>query len=182
MNPDGIHRSLLAGLLSHIGLKDVRESGKKGGARPPDYLGARQTRFVIFPGSALAKKQPNAIMSAELVETSRLFARMNAAIDPAWAEPIAGDLCKRSTASRTGRRSRAPSSPTSGSPCSACRSSRAARVQFSRIDAELARELFIRHALVDGEWDSHAGVRPRQPEAARRARASSRSAPAAATS
>ena len=61
-----------------------------------DYVGARQAKFVIFPGSTLAKRQPNAVMSAELVETSRLFARMNAAIDPAWAEPIAGDLAKRS--------------------------------------------------------------------------------------
>src|SRR4051794_27617667 len=98
VNPDGIHRSLLAGLLSHIGLKDLTASGNKGGARgarQSEYLGARQTRFVIFPGSTLAKKQPNAVMSAELVETSRLFARMNASIDPAWAEPIAGDLCKR---------------------------------------------------------------------------------------
>ncbi len=92
VNPDGIHRSLLAGLLSHIGLRDLQKK---------DYLGARQTRFVIFPGSALAAKkdgrgQPDAIMSAELVETSRLFARMNGKIDPAWAEPIAGDLLKRS--------------------------------------------------------------------------------------
>ncbi|MDQ1609790.1 MAG: ATP-dependent helicase HrpA, partial [Microbacteriaceae bacterium] len=90
VNPDGIHRSLLAGLLSHIGLKDATKATKLG-----EYIGARQARFVIFPGSTLAKKQPTAVMSAELVETSRLFARMNAAIDPAWAEAIAGDLCKR---------------------------------------------------------------------------------------
>ncbi|MEP6481793.1 MAG: ATP-dependent RNA helicase HrpA, partial [Rhodoglobus sp.] len=74
----GIHRSLLSGLLSQLGLKDAAKK---------DYVGARNTRFVIFPGSALAKKQPAAIMSAELVETSRLFARMNGSIDPAWAEP-----------------------------------------------------------------------------------------------
>ncbi|HEY5229724.1 MAG TPA: ATP-dependent RNA helicase HrpA, partial [Galbitalea sp.] len=85
-NPDGIHKSLLAGLLSQLGLKDTAKR---------DYQGARQVRFVLFPGSALFKKQPAAVMSAELVETSRLFARMNAAIDPAWAESIAGDLVKR---------------------------------------------------------------------------------------
>ena len=85
-NPDGIHKSLLAGLLSQLGLRDQAKR---------DYQGARQVRFVLFPGSALFKKQPAAVMSAELVETSRLFARMNAAIDPAWAEPIAGDLVKR---------------------------------------------------------------------------------------
>ncbi|WP_285116025.1 ATP-dependent RNA helicase HrpA [Leifsonia sp. fls2-241-R2A-40a] len=158
VNPDGIHRSLLAGLLSHIGLKDVRESGNKGGARgarSSEYLGARQTRFVIFPGSTLAKKQPNAVMSAELVETSRLFARMNAAIDPAWAEPIAGDLCKRQYSEPHWEKSQGAVVAYErvtlfGVPIIPRR-----RVQFSRIDAALARELFIRHALVDGEWDSH---------------------------
>ena len=86
-NPNGIHRALLAGLLSQLGIRDVAKK---------DYLGARQVRFSIFPGSALAKKQPAEVMSAELVETSRLFARTNAAIDLSWAEPIAGDLVKRS--------------------------------------------------------------------------------------
>ncbi|WP_158865137.1 ATP-dependent RNA helicase HrpA [Leifsonia sp. AG29] len=164
VNPDGIHRSLLAGLLSHIGLKDVRETGSgsrgagRGGVRGPrqaEYLGARQTRFVIFPGSALAKKQPNALMSAELVETSRLFARMNAAIDPAWAEQIAGDLCKRQYSEPHWEKSQGAVVAYErvtlfGVPIIPRR-----RVQYARIDAELSRELFIRHALVDGEWDSH---------------------------
>ena len=157
VNPDGIHRSLLAGLLSHIGLKDLRESGNKGGARTrqSEYLGARQARFVIFPGSTLAKKQPNALMSAELVETSRLFARMNAAIDPAWAEPIAGDLCKRQYSEPHWEKSQGSvvayeKVTLFGVPIIPRR-----RIQYSRIDAPLARELFIRHALVDGEWDSH---------------------------
>jgi len=164
VNPDGIHRSLLAGLLSHIGLKDLRESptgskssahGSARGPRSSEYLGARQTRFVIFPGSTLAKKQPNAVMSAELVETSRLFARMNAAIDPAWAEPIAGDLCKRQYSEphwEKGQGSVVAYERVTlfGVPIIPRR-----RVQYARIDAELSRELFIRHALVDGEWDSH---------------------------
>jgi len=157
INPDGIHRSLLAGLLSHIGLKDLRESGNKvsaRGQRQSEYLGARQTRFVIFPGSALAKKQPNAIMSAELVETSRLFARMNATIDPAWAEPIAGDLCKRQYSEPHWEKNQGAVVAYErvtlyGVPIIPRR-----RVQYARIDAELSRELFIRHALVDGEWDS----------------------------
>ncbi|MCI0156202.1 ATP-dependent RNA helicase HrpA [Leifsonia shinshuensis] len=157
IDPDGIHRSLLAGLLSHIGLKDLRESGNKGsarGQRQSEYLGARQTRFVIFPGSALAKKQPNAIMSAELVETSRLFARMNATIDPAWAEPIAGDLCKRQYSEPHWEKNQGAVVAYErvtlyGVPIIPRR-----RMQYARIDAELSRELFIRHALVDGEWDS----------------------------
>jgi ATP-dependent helicase HrpA len=144
-NPDGIHRSLLAGLLSHIGLRD---QAKK------DYVGARQSRFVIFPGSALAKKQPAAVMSAELVETSRLFARTNGTIDPAWAEPIAGDLAKRTYSEPHWSKSQGSVSAYErvtlyGVPIILKR-----RVQFSRIDPVYARELFIRHALVEGEWDS----------------------------
>jgi len=143
-NPDGIHRALLAGLLSQIGLKDTAKK---------DYVGSRQTRFVIFPGSALAKKQPNAIMSAELVETSRLFARTNGAIDPAWAEPIAGDLVKRSYSEPHWEKKQGSAVAWErvtlyGVPIIARR-----RVQFSRIDPQYARELFIRHALVEGEWD-----------------------------
>jgi len=166
VNPDGIHKSLLAGLLSHIGLKDATASGNKAGSgrgagsataragRNAEYLGARQTRFVIFPGSTLAKKQPNAVMSAELVETSRLFARMNASIDPAWAEPIAGDLVKRSYSEPHWEKSQGAvvayeRATLYGVPIIPRR-----RVQYSRIDPELSRELFIRHALVDGEWDS----------------------------
>jgi len=144
-NPDGIHRTLLSGLLSQIGLRD---QAKK------DFVGARQTRFVIFPGSALAKKQPAAIMSAELVETSRLFARVNGAIDPAWAEPIAGDLAKRTYSEPHWEKKQGSVVAWErvtlyGVPIIVKR-----RVQFSRIDPQYARELFIRHALVDGEWES----------------------------
>lgn len=143
-NPDGIHRTLLAGLLSQIGLRDLAKK---------DYVGARQTRFVIFPGSALAKKQPSAIMSAELVETSRLFARTNGAIDPAWAEPIAGDLAKRSYSEphwekKQGSVVAYERVTLYGVPIVPKR-----RVQFWNIDPTYARELFIRHALVEGEWD-----------------------------
>jgi ATP-dependent helicase HrpA len=144
VNPDGIHRSLLAGLLSHIGLRDAAKR---------DYVGARQARFVVFPGSALAKKQPAAVMSAELVETSRLFARSNAAIDAAWAEPIAGDLVKRSHSEphwekRQGSVVAYERVTLYGVPIVARR-----RIQFSRVDPGYARDLFIRHALVEGEWD-----------------------------
>ncbi|MGA1838898.1 ATP-dependent RNA helicase HrpA [Herbiconiux sp. 11R-BC] len=145
VNPDGIHKSILSGLLSQIGLRDLVKK---------DYAGARQTRFSIFPGSALAKKQPAAVMSAELVETSRLFARMNAAIDPAWAEALAGDLVKRHYSQprwekRQGAAVADERVTLFGVPIVAKR-----RVQFARIDPEYARELFIRHALVEGEWES----------------------------
>ncbi|MFB2554946.1 ATP-dependent RNA helicase HrpA [Herbiconiux liangxiaofengii] len=145
VNPDGIHKSILSGLLSQIGLRDLAKK---------DYAGARQTRFSIFPGSTLSKKQPAAVMSAELVETSRLFARMNAAIDPTWAEPLAGDLVKRNYSEPHWEKSQGAAVAYErvtlfGVPIVARR-----RVQFARIDPEYARELFIRHALVEGEWES----------------------------
>src|SRR5690606_21269983 len=80
----GIHRALMAGLLSQLGIRDETTKDKVK-LRRGEYVGTRQARFSIFPGSALAKKQPREVMSAELVETSRLFARMNAAVDLSWA-------------------------------------------------------------------------------------------------
>ena len=154
-NPTGIHRSILSGLLSQIGIKDVAKDRAKDRAKSKqgDYIGARQVRFTIFPGSALAKKQPPEIMSAELVETSRLFARMNAAIDLAWAEPLAGDLVKRSYGEPHWEKKQGAAVAYErvtlyGVPIVARR-----RIQFARVDPAYARELFIRHALVDGEWD-----------------------------
>ena len=141
---DAIHRSLLAGLLSHIGIKD---SDKR------DYVGARQRRFVLFPGSGLAKKQPAVVMAAELVETSRLFARTVAVIDPAWAEPLAGDLVKRQFGEPRWEKKQGAAVADErvtlfGVPIVSQR-----RVQLSRTDPAQARHLFIRHALVEGDWD-----------------------------
>ncbi|GAA4159225.1 ATP-dependent RNA helicase HrpA [Gryllotalpicola daejeonensis] len=144
VNPDGIHKSLLAGLLSHLGLRDLQKK---------DYAGARGTRFVIFPGSALAKKQPTALMSAELVETSRLFARVNAAIDPAWAEPIAGDaLLKRTYSEPHWEKNQGAAVAYERVTLFGVPIIERRRVQFARIDQAYARTLFLRHGLVDGEW------------------------------
>ncbi|MCI2959404.1 ATP-dependent RNA helicase HrpA [Agromyces atrinae] len=158
-NGDGVHRALLSGLLSHIGLRDepARSSatGGRGDRRTrAEYLGARGTKFALFPGSVLSKKPPGAVMSAELVETARLFARTNAAIDPAWAEPLAGSLAKRSFSAPRWEKNQGAAVADEkvmlyGIPIVPKR-----RVQLSRIDAGLARELFIRHALVQGEWDT----------------------------
>ncbi|MFC5500815.1 ATP-dependent RNA helicase HrpA [Lysinimonas soli] len=157
---DAIHKSLLAGLLSRIGLRDERvtktnpkEKAREGReSRSREYLGARNQRFAIFPGSALARKGPPAVMAAELVETSRLYARTAAAIDPAWAEPLAGDLVKRSYGEprwekRQGSAVADEKVTLYGVPIVPKR-----RLQLARIDPEQARELFIRHALVDGDW------------------------------
>ncbi|WP_165064917.1 ATP-dependent RNA helicase HrpA [Marisediminicola senii] len=144
VNPAGIHKSLLAGLLSQIGIKDVQKK---------DYIGARQVRFLIFPGSALAKKQPDAVMSSELVETSRLFARVNAAIDPAWAESLAGDLVKRSYSEPHWEKKQGAVVAHERVTLYGVPLVQRRPVQFSRVDPAYARELFIRHALVEGDWD-----------------------------
>lgn len=166
-NADRIHRALLAGLLSQIGLRDdaktssgrggsgtAREGERKGRRPQAEFIGARNARFVVFPGSALAKKPPSALMSSELVETSRLFARTNAAIDPAWAEHLAGPLAKRSFSEPRWERRQGSAVADEkvtlfGVPIIAKR-----RIQLSRVDLPLARELFIRHALVDEDWDT----------------------------
>ncbi|HWH96850.1 MAG TPA: ATP-dependent RNA helicase HrpA, partial [Pseudolysinimonas sp.] len=140
---DAIHRSLLAGLLSRLGMRDREKR---------DFLGARGQRFMVFPGSALAKKTPEFVMAAELVETSRLFARTVAAIDPAWAEKLAGDLAKRSYsephwAKKQGSAVAFERVTLFGLPIVARRT-----VQLGRIDPVEARELFLRHALIDGDW------------------------------
>ncbi|MGN6326424.1 ATP-dependent RNA helicase HrpA [Pseudolysinimonas sp.] len=151
VDPDAIHRALLSGLLSRIGLRDERAKAKDR-RTATEYLGSRQQRFAIFPGSSLAKKPPAAVMAAELVETSRLFARTVAAIDPAWAEPLAGELVKRSYSEprwekRQGSAVADERVTLFGVPIVPRR-----RIQLARIDPEQARELLIRHALVGGEW------------------------------
>jgi ATP-dependent helicase HrpA len=156
-DPHSVHVSLLAGLLSHIGVKDVVDRQRASDGRRPiqEYLGARNARFAVFPGSALAKKQPQWVMSAELVETSRLWARVNAKIEPGWVEPLAQHLVKRSYSEPHWEKDQGAVIALEkvtlyGVPLVVGR-----KVNYGRIDPELSRELFIRHALVQGEWDSH---------------------------
>jgi ATP-dependent helicase HrpA len=140
-----VHRSLLAGLLSHIGARDEQRR---------DYLGARGARFAVFPGSSLAKKQPRWVVAAELVETSRLFGRTCARIDPQWVEPLAQHLVKRQYSEPRWSRERASVVAVErvtlyGIPIVVGRS-----VDYGRIDPETSRDLFLRHALVEGDWDA----------------------------
>jgi len=142
---DRIHISVLAGLLSQVGLKE-------GESR--EYLGARNAKFMIFPGSTLAKKQPRWVMAAELVETSALFARTVARIKPEWIEPLAGHLVRRTYSEPHWSRKRAAAVAVErvtlyGIPIVVGRN-----VDYGRIDPEVSRELFIRHALVEGDWDT----------------------------
>ncbi len=143
--PDAIHVALLSGLLSHIGMRDPARR---------EYLGARGARFAIFPGSTLAKRPPSWVMVAELVETSRLWGRTAAWIDPRWVEPLAEHLIKRSYDAPHWERNRASVVASEratlyGLPIVAGR-----KVAYGAIDPELSRSLFIRRALVEGDWDT----------------------------
>lgn len=148
--PPQVHRALLSGLLSHVGLRDVKRR---------EYAGARGARFALFPGSALARKQPEWVMVSELVETTRLWGRTAARIDAKWIEPLAEHLVKRSYAAPHWERRRAAVVATErvtlyGLPIVAGRT-----VAYGTIDPELARRELIQRGLVEGDWNTrHAFV------------------------
>lgn len=141
----GVHMALLTGLLSHIGQKDAEKQ---------EFTGARNARFAIFPGSGLFKKPPKWTMVAELVETSRLWGRIAARIDPEWIEPVAQHLIKKSYSEPHWEKAQGAVMASEkvtlyGLPIVAAR-----KVNYSAIDPALSRELFIRHALVEGDWQT----------------------------
>lgn len=145
-SPDAIHQSLLAGLLSQIG---VREGEGK------EFTGTRNTKFLVHPASALSKKPPRWVMAAEIVETSRTFARDVARIEPAWVEKLAAHLLKHQYSephwsTKRGAAMAYQKSTLYGVPVVVDRA-----VPYHRVDPAAAREMFIRHALVDGEWSTH---------------------------
>ena len=138
-----IHQSLLAGLLSHIGMK----SGPR-----DEYQGARAARFAVAPGSALYKTPAGWVMAAELVETTRLWARVVARIEPEWAERLGAHLVKRSYSephwdAKRGEAMAYERVTLYGLPVVSAR-----RVSYRRVDPATARDLFIRLALVEGDW------------------------------
>ena len=142
---DTIHRSLLAGLLSHVGKKNPDGY---------DYRGARGARFFVSPGSTLFKRAPEWVMAAELVETTRLWARSVVGIPPEWIEEAGAHLIKRSHSdpwwdATRGSAVARESVSLYGIPLQTDRV-----VQYGRLDQEASRDLFIRHALVAGEWES----------------------------
>ena len=144
--PKPVHLSLLPGLLSHIGLWDPDRR---------EYAGARGAHFAPWPGSALFKKPPACVMAGELVETSRLWGRDLGRVEPEWVEPLAEHLLKRSYSephwsAKQGAVMAYEKVTLYGVPIVASR-----RIGYGRIDPELCRELFLRHALVQGEWRTH---------------------------
>ena len=161
---DAIHQALLSGLVSQVGMQlatEVAAAPRRAATpgRPPrprnEYLGARGAKFAIFPGSPLARRPPSWLMAAELVETSRLWARDVARIRPEWVEEQAAHLVRRTYsdpgwASRQGAATVTEKVLLYGIPLVAGR-----RVLLAKVDPVEARALFIRHALVDGEWTTH---------------------------
>ncbi len=146
---DAIHQALLAGLLSHIGLLEERDRKERG---PREYQGARNSRFAIFPGSALKGANPTYLMAGELVETGRLWARQNAAIKPEWAEQVGAHLVRRTYSEPHWSKKRAAVMAYERVTLYGVTLVADRLVQYGRIDQALSRELFIRHALVYGEW------------------------------
>jgi len=157
---DRVHMALLAGLLSHIGLKDAeqKDAGQNPQRKrrgPAEFAGARGARFAIFPDSVLARKPPQWVVAAELVETSRLWARTAARIEPEWAEPLAAHLVKRSYSephwdARRGAAVALEKVSLYGLPIITDR-----KVNYARVDPAAARDLFITGALVEGDWPTH---------------------------
>jgi ATP-dependent helicase HrpA len=142
-NSASVHTALLTGLLSQIGMYDATKR---------EYLGARNARFVIAPGTPLAKKSPGWVMAAELVETNRLYARMVARTDPQTIEQVASHLVTRTYSEPRwdSRRSAAVAGERVtlyGVPLVTGRT-----VPYARIDPDEARELFIQHALIERDW------------------------------
>lgn len=154
----GVHAALLSGLLSQVGLqqdlgKDASPGDKRRGSR--EYLGARRAKFVIAPGSVLTRRPPRWVVAGELVETSRLFARTVARVDPETIEKLADHLVKRQYSEPRWDAKRGSVVATErvtlyGIPLVVGR-----RVQYGSIDPVVSRELFIRHALVQGEWQTN---------------------------
>jgi ATP-dependent helicase HrpA len=144
-DPATVTQALLAGLLSHVGLRqDQRE-----------YVGARGARFTIVPGSALAKKPPPLVVAAELVETNRLWARSVARIEPEWVEAVGAHLLRRTYSEPHWENKRGSVVAYErvtlyGVPIVAQR-----KVQYGAVDPVVSRDLFLRFALVQGDWDTH---------------------------
>ena len=159
-----IHQSLITGLLGNIGVKNTdgdfdnkneKQISKKR-KKTLAYLGVRQSTFHIFPGSGLIKKPPHWLMSAELVETSRLFARQNARIEPEWVEAAAQHLVKRTYSEPHWNPKRGIVMADETVTLYGLVVHGARRINYGPVDAAVARSIFIREALVEGNYRTQA--------------------------
>ena len=148
-DPDRVHAALTAGLLSHIGMREETK-----GRDSREFQGARNAKFVLAPGSVLTKRPPRWIVVADLVETSRLYGRIAARIQPEAVEQVAGHLVARTYSephwdAQRGAVMAFERVTLYGLPLVARR-----RVGYAQVEPEIARDLFIRHALVEGDWQT----------------------------
>lgn len=143
---EAIHRALLSGLLNNIGEKEDKK----------EYKGARNRHFHVFPGSSCYKKPPKWIVSAELVETSQVFARINAKIEPQWIEPLANHIAKRTHFEPHWEQKRGQVVAFEKISLYGLDIVPKRKVHYGALDPVISRELFIRHALVQGEFRSKA--------------------------
>ena len=151
---DRVHISLLAGLLSHIGMKDQDQKPERNRRGPVEFAGARGARFAVFPDSVLARKPPSWVVAAELVETSRLWARTTARIEPEWAEPLAAHLVKRTYSEPHWDAGRGAAMALEKVTLYGLPIVTARPVNYARVDPAAARDLFITGALVEGDWQT----------------------------
>ncbi|MDD2929051.1 MAG: ATP-dependent RNA helicase HrpA [Sideroxydans sp.] len=142
-----IHKALLTGLIGNIGTRAVNE---------PHYLGARETKFFIAPNSVLAKKGAKWVLAAELVETTRLYARCVARIEPQWLEEVGDHLLKRSYFDPHWEKKAAQVAAWERSTLFGLLINPKKRVHYGPMDPEESRAVFIRTALVEGEFNTQA--------------------------
>ncbi|MGI9609703.1 MAG: ATP-dependent RNA helicase HrpA, partial [Acidimicrobiia bacterium] len=163
---DAVHRAVLAGLLSHIGMREEPERRKDAGrnargkrpVRPRvEYVGARNSRFVLAPGSAISKTQPRWVMAGELVETNRLYARTVAAIDPRWIEDAAERLATYTYTEPAWNPDRGTATVIERATLYGLPIVTGRTINLHRVDPDLARDLFIQEALVERNWETPAG-------------------------
>ena len=144
---ENLHTALLTGLLGNIGFKAEDE---------PHFLGARGIKFYIWPGSSLVKKPGRWIMAAELVDTTRLYARCVAQIQPEWLERVGGHLLKKSWGEPRWEKRSAQVSASERATLYGLVVYSQRRINYALINPNEAREIFIRDALVGGEFDTRA--------------------------
>ncbi len=167
-----VHRALLAGLLGNVGARDdetveqVQGRGARADRRrgPVEYVGPRNARFSLARGSVLSKKPPRWVVVAEVVETTRLWARVAATIQPSWIEAAAAHLCRTEYGEVTWSRERGTAQVVERVRFKALTVVEGRAVDLGRVDPALARERFLLHALVRGEWDAHHGFLARNAE------------------
>jgi ATP-dependent helicase HrpA len=147
-NYEQLHLSMLSGLLGNLGCK-IETEGASG-----EYLGARGIKFYPHPGAHLVKKPGRWIVAAELVETTRLFGRGIAAIEPQWLEQVAGHLLKKQLLDPHWEKKAAEVTALERATLYGIVIYSGRKVNFSRVDMVAAREIFIREALVGGQWET----------------------------